>query len=117
MNASCPSESFFKEFDQNILIIEVTQRLIKKIKETRLEKDISQDELAKRIGTSHSAISKMESRNQISLANLILIYEALDLDFDLGKEIKEVKTSCGLKLPSEVEHRHIGKYNKKNQKG
>ena len=42
---------------------------------------------------------------------MILIYETLDLDFDLLKETKKAKEKLGLKLPSDTEHRHTGKYN------
>ena len=101
----------YESIEQALLTTEVKWNLIEKIKEVRKEKDISQDELAKRVGVSHATISKIESRHQVGLDTLILIYEALDLDFDLLKEIKKSKEKLGLKLPSDTEHRHIGKYN------
>jgi len=107
----CIRTTAYESVEQALLTTEVKWNLIEKIKEARLEKDISQDELAKRVGVSHATISKIESRHQVGLDTLILIYEALDLDFDLLKEIKKAKKKLGLKLPSEKEHRHTGKYN------
>lgn len=107
----CVKTTTYESIEQALLTTEVKWNLIEKIKEVRKEKDISQGELAKRIGVSHSTISKIESRHQVGLDTLILIYEALDLDFDLLKEIKKSKDKLGLKLPSDTEHRHTGKYN------
>lgn len=107
----CVKTTTYESIEQALLTTEVKWNLIEKIKEVRKEKDISQGELAKRVGVSHSTISKIESRYQVGLDTLILIYEALDLDFDLLKEIKKSKEKLGLKLPSDMEHRHTGKYN------
>jgi transcriptional regulator with XRE-family HTH domain len=108
---ACVRTTAYESVEQALLTTEVKWNLIEKIKEVRQEKGISQDELAKRVGVSHATISKIESRHQIGLDTLILIYEALDLDFNLLEETKKAKKKLGLKLPSEVEHRHTGKYN------
>lgn len=107
----CVKTTTYESVEQALLTTEVKWNLIEKIKEVRKEKNISQDELAKRVGVSHSTISKIESRYQVGLDTLILIYEALDLDFDLLKETKKAKEKLELKLPSDTEHRHTGKYN------
>lgn len=107
----CVKTTAYESVEQALLITEVKWNLIEKIKEVRKEKDISQDELAKRVGVSHATISKIESRHQVGLDTLILIYEALNLDFDMKKEVKKAKKKLGLKLPSDMEHRHTGKYN------
>ena len=111
MNGPC--NKIYKNADQATLVEHVKINLIDKIKATRLEKDISQDELARRIGVTHSMISKMESKYQISIDNLILIYEALDLDFNIIEEIRSVKNKFNLELPSKVEHRHTGRFSNK----
>ena len=85
MNGPC--SKVYENIAQAMLVEQVKRNLIDKIKATRLEKDISQDELARRIGVTHSMVSKMESKYQISIDNLILIYEALYLDFNIIEEI------------------------------
>lgn len=111
MNGPC--NKIYRNADQAILVEHVKINLIDKIKATRLEKDISQDELARRIGVTHSMVSKMESKYHISIDNLILIYEALDLDFNIIEEIRAVRNRFNLELPSKVEHRHTGRFNNK----
>lgn len=111
MNGPC--SKVYENIAQSMLVEQVKRNLIDKIKATRLEKDISQDELARRIGVTHSMISKMESKYQISIDNLILIYEALDLDFNIIEEIRSVKNRFNLELPSKVEHRHTGRFSNK----
>lgn len=111
MNGPC--NKIYKNADQATLVEHVKINLIDKIKATRLEKDISQDELARRIGVTHSMISKMESKYQISIDSLILIYEALDLDFNIIEEIRSVKNKFNLELQSKVEHRHTGRFSNK----
>lgn len=110
---SGPCTKVYENIAQAMLVEQVKRNLIDKIKTTRLEKDISQDELARRIGVTHSMVSKMESKYQISIDNLILIYEALDLDFNILEEVKSVRNRFNLELPSKVEHRHIGRFNNK----
>lgn len=111
MNGPC--SKVYENIAQAMLVEQVKRNLIDKIKATRLEKDISQDELARRIGVTHSMVSKMESKYQISIDNLILIYEALDLDFNIIEEIRSVRNRFNLELPSKVEHRHIGRFSNK----
>lgn len=111
MNGPC--SKVYENIAQAMLVEQVKRNLIDKIKATRLEKDISQDELARRIGVTHSMVSKMESKYQISIDNLILIYEALDLDFNIIEEIRSVRNRFNLELPSKVEHRHTGRFNNK----
>lgn len=111
MNVPC--SKVYENIAQAMLVEQVKRNLIDKIKATRLEKDISQDELARRIGVTHSMVSKMESKYQISIDNLILIYEALDLDFNIIEEIRSVRNRFNLELPSKVEHRHIGRFSNK----
>ena len=53
----------------------------------RLELGLTQQELAERMGTSHSAISRIESgRHRTSLATLQRLAEALELRFLVGFE-------------------------------
>lgn len=111
MNGPC--SKVYENIAQAMLVEQVKRNLINKIKATRLEKDISQDELARRIGVTHSMVSKMESKYQISIDNLILIYEALDLDFNIIEEIRSVRNRFNLELPSKVEHRHTGRFSNK----
>lgn len=111
MNVPC--SKVYENIAQAMLVEQVKRNLIDKIKATRLEKDISQDELARRIGVTHSMVSKMESKYQISIDNLILIYEALDLDFNIIEEIRSVRNRFNLELPSKVEHRHTGRFSDK----
>lgn len=111
MNGPC--SKVYENIAQAMLVEQVKRNLIDKIKATRLEKDISQDELARRIGVTHSMVSKMESKYHISIDNLILIYEALDLDFNIIEEIRYVRNRFNLELPSKVEHRHTGRFNNK----
>lgn len=61
----CVKTTTYESIEQALLTTEVKWNLIEKIKEVRKEKDISQGELAKRVGVSHSTISKIESRYQV----------------------------------------------------
>lgn len=109
---SCPRVYGTK--DQSILVNVIKEKLVNMVTEYRLDQDISQDELAKRIGMSHSAISKMEERKSISLEVLILSCEALGIEFNILKEIDNVINEYNLNLPSKIEHRHTGKYSRKD---
>ena len=53
----------------------------------RAELDLTQEELAARMGTSHSAISRIESgRHRTSVVTLQRLAEALELRFVIGFE-------------------------------
>lgn len=60
------------------------QRIVQKLTQARLEKGISQAQLAKRIGTQRSNICRMESGTQnLSVDMMIKIAEALDKDIHI----------------------------------
>jgi len=68
-------KSIKKEYDS----LEARYQLISQIIKARLKKGISQNELAKKIGTKQSAISRLESGNSNpSLDFLIKISNAID---------------------------------------
>ena len=70
-------------------IIRSRQRIISKLTEARLEKQMSQAELASLIGTQCSNICRIESGTQnFSLDMLIKISEALDKDVNVLLEEK-----------------------------
>ncbi|MBR1758255.1 MAG: helix-turn-helix domain-containing protein [Lachnospiraceae bacterium] len=61
------------------------QRIISELTAARLEKGISQQELAERIGTKRSNICRIESGSQnISLDMLLKISDALDMDVEVA---------------------------------
>lgn len=60
----------------------------------RMEYGLTQEELAKRVGTSHSQIARVESgRHATSLTTLIRIAHALDLKLLLGFEAQDARSS------------------------
>lgn len=60
------------------------------IKKIRLEKNMSQSELARRSGVSKSTISRIEKYQVIpNLLTLIKIYKAFGKDFELFGEVEE----------------------------
>ena len=77
---------FFKEGDiVNVdNVVRSRQRIISKLTEARLEKQMSQSELARLIGTQRSNICRIESGTQnLSLDMLIKISEALGKDVNM----------------------------------
>jgi len=59
-----------------------------------MEYGLTQEELAKRVGTSHSQIARVESgRHATSLTTLIRIAHALDLKLLLGFEAQDARSS------------------------
>ena len=80
--------------DNNIL--RSRQQIISKLTEARLEKRMSQAELASLIGTQRSNISRIESGSQnLSLDMLIKISEALGKDVNiLLEERKTEMNNC-----------------------
>ena len=69
-------------------IVNKRQAIIFKIVEVRLEKGLSQMELAKRTGMHRSNICRIESgRQNISLDTLIRIFDALGIDISI--ELKD----------------------------
>jgi len=68
-------------FNPNVLADKIAQRS----KQRRLEKNITQEELAKRSGVSYGSIKRFESKAKISLHNLLLIALALDAMEEFAK--------------------------------
>ena len=63
------------------------QKLISKLTAARIEKGLTQEQLAMRIGTQRSNISRIESGTQnLSVDMLTKICDALDMDFDITLE-------------------------------
>ena len=77
-------------------VLRSRQRIISKLTEARLEKQMSQAELASLIGTQRSNICRIESGAQnLSLDMLIKISEALGKDVDmLLEERREPMNKC-----------------------
>ena len=77
-------------------VLRSRQRIISKLTEARLEKQMSQAELASLIGTQRSNICRIESGTQnLSLDMLIKISEALGKDVDmLLEERREPMNNC-----------------------
>ena len=68
-------------------VIFARQKVISKLIAARLEKGLTQEQLAKKIGTQRSNISRLESGIQnLSLDMLTKICDALDMDFDFVLE-------------------------------
>jgi len=62
----------------------VERRIAQQLIKYRMAHNLSQEELARRAGTSHSQISRLESgQHQSSVATLEKIADALDLDLDI----------------------------------
>lgn len=73
----------------NSLVI-ARQRIISKLIAARLEKGLTQEQLAKKIGTQRSNISRLESGVQnLSLDMLAKICDALDMKFDFILEERD----------------------------
>lgn len=69
-------------------IVKKRQAIISKITEVRLEKNLSQTQLAKLTGMHRSNICRIESgRQNISLDTLIRIFDALGIDISI--ELKD----------------------------
>ena len=77
------NEEVSKEYDALKPLFAIKKKLIA----ARLSKGITQDEIAKKIGTSKSNISRLESLNNSympNLATLIKYAEALGMRLDIG---------------------------------
>jgi len=77
------NEEVNKEYDSLKPLFAIKKELIA----ARLSKGITQDEIAKKIGTSKSNISRLESLNNNympNLATLIKYAEALGMRLDIG---------------------------------
>lgn len=69
-------------------IVKKRQVIISKIVQARLEKELSQTQLAKLTGMHRSNICRIESgRQNISIDTLIRIFDALGMDFSI--ELKD----------------------------
>jgi len=72
-----------KEYDNLSPLFEIKKNLIN----ARLKKGLTQDEVAKRIGTSKSSISRLESINNTLMPNITTLMkyaEALGLRLSIG---------------------------------
>ncbi len=73
----------------NILALENEFNLLNKLVETRKNKKITQEELAKKIGVTQSAIARFESKaNSPRLDTVLEIAEALGLQIELINELR-----------------------------
>ncbi len=72
-----------------IALIREKKRLIKKLKARRIESDISQAELAKRVGSKQPAIARMESEqvSQVSMDFLFKVAMALGVSFNVKSKL------------------------------
>lgn len=89
----------------NNSIINKRQEIVAKLTQARLEKGLSQAQLAELVGTQRSNISRIENGGQnLSLDLLIKITDALDKDVSVLLEEKSVKMSnvYNLKLYDDV---------------
>ncbi|MCL6560240.1 MAG: helix-turn-helix transcriptional regulator [Firmicutes bacterium] len=70
-----------KEYDD----LEVEYRLLKAVIENRIRKGLSQEMLARKIGTKQTAIARFESgKTNPSLKFIKKISEALDMDLEIN---------------------------------
>ena len=68
-------------------LLTARQSIVQKLAQARLEKGLSQEQLAKRIGTQRSNICRIEKGTQnLSLDLMIKIAEALDKDVSVMLE-------------------------------
>ena len=68
-------------------LLAVRQSIVQKLTQARLEKGLSQEQLAKRIGTQRSNICRIEKGTQnLSLDLMLKIAEALDKDVSVMLE-------------------------------
>jgi len=77
------NEEIRKEYDALKPLFDVKKQLVT----ARITKGLTQDEIAKKIGTSKSNISRLESLNNTympNLATLIKYAEALGMRLDIG---------------------------------
>jgi len=72
-----------EEYDALTPLFEIKKKFIN----ARLDKGLTQDEVAKKIGTSKSSISRLESLNNKFMPNISTLMkyaEALELRFNIG---------------------------------
>ena len=73
-----------KDFNSNYLEVKKEYELIKQVVEMRKKKNISQKDLANKVGISQQEISRFENEKHIpKLTSFIRIIEALDIDIKL----------------------------------
>lgn len=73
--------AFKKEYDA----LETEYRLLKTIIQRRLEKGLTQEALARKVGTKQAAIARLESgRANPTIGFLKKVAEALDADLEIG---------------------------------
>ena len=86
-------------------LLTTRQTIIQKLTQARLEKGLSQEQLAKKIGTKRSNICRIEKGTQnLSLDLMIKIAEALDKDVSvmLEERSSEAKNEYSLRLYDET---------------
>lgn len=70
-----------KEYDA----LETEYRLLRAIIQRRLEKGLTQEALARKVGTKQAAIARLESgRANPTIGSLKKVAEALDADLEIG---------------------------------
>ena len=76
-------------------LLAARQRIVQKLTQARLEKGLSQEQLAKRIGTQRSNICRIEKGTQnLSLDLMLKIAEALDKDVSVMLEERSSTDVC-----------------------
>lgn len=83
-----------KEMPDNIILTELGSR----IKRNRLNKNISQQELARQSGVSYKTITRLESGQSVQLLSLLKILRALSLLQNLDALLPEIHESPIQKL-------------------
>ena len=86
-------------------LLTARQSIVQKLTQARLEKGLSQEQLAKRIGTQRSNICRIEKGTQnLSLDLMLKIAEALDKDVSV---MLEDRSSTMEKVYSPVSYTHL----------
>lgn len=74
---------------------EIQRALASRIRQRRLEKNLTQDELASRSGVSLASYRRFESTGEISLKSLILVAKTLNISDDFSALFNRAAyTSC-----------------------
>lgn len=71
----------------------IQKQIADRLRERRLEKNLSQEGLSKLSGVSYASLKKFESTGEISLKSLIKIAVAMDMVMDFEKLFSEPKYS------------------------
>lgn len=88
--------------------IAIVKRIGAKIKEARIEQNITQIELAKSAGVSAFSVSSIENGNNTSLLTLVQILRALER-FDLLDTFFQEKPISPIAYAKLMEERHVYK--------